>query len=157
MITVDTLDLKRKMFQASIVRQEALIGDFKIRIQNILETSGLGNEEEYDNNEMSQKIQRLEELGSLNEGLKLANEEMEVLLALQASVASDHAIVSPGAVVVTNRDTFLVSVSTEQFDVDGKTFTGISAKSPVYLSMKGKAKGDAFSCKGITYKILDVF
>lgn len=145
------------MLQASIVKQEALIDDFKIRIENILSTSGLGNEEEYDNNELAQKTQASEEINSLNEGLKLANEEMDVLTALQPMLSSQQTSAASGSVVVTNRDTFLVSVSTEQFEVDGKTFIGVSVKSPLYKAMKGKTKGDKFSCKGITYEILDIF
>lgn len=157
MTATHTLDVKKKMLQASIIKQEALIDDFKTRIQNILTTAGLGNEEEYDNNDLSQKAQASEEVDSLNEGLRLATEEMTVLQSLWSSVSASHTSVSPGAVVVTNRDTFLVSVSSEQVDVDGRTFTGISVKSPLYLAMKGKQKGDKFSCRGLTYKILAIF
>jgi hypothetical protein len=153
----DTLELKKKMLQASIIKQEALINDFKTRIENILDTAGLGNEEEYDDNELSQKAQASEEINSLNEGLSLANEEMTILQSLWSSVSTNLKTASPGAVVVTNRDTFLISVSTEQFEVDGRTFNGISVKSPLYLAMKGKRKGEKFTCRGLTYKILAIF
>jgi hypothetical protein len=157
MTTIDTFELKRKMLNASIEKQQALIDDFKTRIQNILDTSGLGNEEEYDNNELSQKAQASQEIDSLNQGLKMALDEMEILKTLTTSLSSDQQFVALGAVVVTNRDTFFVSVSTEQFEADGKTFTGVSLESPLYSAMKGKKTGEKFSCKGLTYKIHEIF
>lgn len=69
---------------------------------------GLGNEE--DDNELSQKPRTSEEINSLNEGRSLASEEMTILQSLGSSRSAHQTSASPGAVVVTNRDTFLVSV-----------------------------------------------
>ena len=113
--------------------------------------------EEYDNNELSQKAQASEELDTLNDQLRLATEEMTILESLFSSVSTQQTSVSPGAVVVTNRDTFLVAVSSEQFEVEGRTFNGISVKSPLYLAMKGKKTGEKFTYRGLTYKILAIF
>lgn len=149
--------LKSKMLETCIMKQQALIDDFKLRIQNLLDTPGLGNEDEYDNQELAQKSQVSVELTSLSEALNFAQEELKVLLELKASNLKARPSPALGSVVVTNRNTFFVGVSTEQFEVDGKSFIGLSMKSPLYNAMKGKVKGDKFSCKGITYRILDVF
>lgn len=157
MISIANTTLKRKMLEACIIKQEALIDDFKLRTRNLLDTSGLGNEEEYDNQELAQKSQVSVELSSLAEALNLAQDEMKVLMDLKTSNLHIQSSVTLGSVVVTNRNTFFVCVSTEQFDVDGKTFIGLSLKSPLFLAMKGKTKNDTFSCKGVNYKILDIY
>ena len=111
MITIEKKMLKKKMLEACITRHESLIDDYKTRIKSLLDNSGLGNEEEYDNTELSQKSQSADEINSINKELELANIEMIVLESLQAVVDETKLIVSPGAVVVTDRETFFVSVS----------------------------------------------
>lgn len=157
MSTPEHQTLKKKLLEACIVKQQSLIDDFNVRIRNLLDSQGLGNEEEYDSNELSQKAQAAEEINSINEALSLANEEMAVLDSLQRISKEEAHNVSPGAVVATNRDTFFISASIEQFDLDGDTWIGLSTKSPLYKAMKGKKKGDSFKCNGIAYKILDLF
>lgn len=148
--------LWKKMLDACIAKQQTLIDDFKDRITALLQNDGLGNEEEYDNNELSQKAQAAEEVNSINEALDLANEEMNVLLNLK-SVKAVRTHVEPGAVVITNLTTFFISVSTEQFNLDGETYVGLSTKSPLYQAMKGFTKGQTFHYNGISYKIKDIF
>ena len=158
MITTANKDeLKRKMLEACITKQKSLIADFKERIKSLLETGPLGNEDEYDNTELSQKAQGLAELETLIQNLQFANREMGTLLQLKSKLNEAITYVAPGAVVVTNVRTFFVSVSTEQFQVGEHSFVGLSDKSPVYLAMKGKVKGDIFSCAGTAYKIIDIY
>lgn len=157
MITTDNQMLKIKMLETCIAKQQSLIEDFKTRIKNLLETSGIGNEEEYDNNELSLKAQSIEEVNSINHELDLANREMIVLESLKALIKETKQLVSPGAVVVTDRETFFISVSIEQFELEGESYFGLSMKSPLYQAMKGKRKGDKFNHKGITYRIEDLF
>lgn len=66
-------------------------------------------------------------------------------------------IVEPGAVVMTNQGTFFVSVSTHNFEVDGKDVMGVSTKSPIYLKMIDMKKGDSFQLRDLNYVIEDVF
>jgi len=145
------------MLHACIDKQQALIDDFKTRIHALLENEGLGNEEEYDNTELSYLQQRMDELNGIEEGLTFANSEMEQLQKMDANAMATYADVAPGAVVVTNLGTFFIAVSTERFEVDDQTFIGISAKSPLFFSMRGKKAGEKFSYHSITYAIRDVF
>lgn len=145
------------MLEACMVKQQSLIDDFKSRSKTLLGSEGLGNEEQFDNNELSQKAQASDEVNSLNEVLSLANEEMNVLQYIKSLQEKTHMQVEPGAVVVTNKNTFFVSVSIEQFIVEGETYIGLSTKSPLYLAMKGLTKGDNFQCNGVNYKITDIF
>ncbi len=155
--TTDKHLLKRRILDACIQKQQSLIDDFKLRIRAILDTQDLGNEEQYDANEVSQKTQRSEEVTAVNEALSLANEEMSFLQHLKATENNLYTSVGPGAVVITDKFTFFISVSIEQFSVNGETFVGISTKSPLYLIMKGLRAEDVFQHKGQRYTIKQIF
>ncbi|WP_170553750.1 hypothetical protein [Ruegeria atlantica] len=64
--------------------------------------------------------------------------------------------VQPGAVVKFNNRRFVVCVSTTRFDVDGKTYMGISTQSPIYLAMVGLQEGDVFTHNGTEFEVQDV-
>lgn len=148
--------LKKRALEACITKQQSLIDNFQSRIKAILETQGLGNEEKYDNSDVAQKGQASQEVQTLNEALSLANEEMSFLQQLKATQSDLHQIVGPGAMVDTDKAVFYVSVSIEQFEVDGKTFFGISTRSPLYLTMKGLTEGSTFQYNGVRYTITDI-
>lgn len=104
---------------------------------------------------------------SLNE----ANHEVANLLAKSLKDATNNLtrlelleisgdfskVVEPGAIVVTNHGIFFVSVSTHNFEIDGKKVMGISTKSPIFLKMVDMKKGDTFKLKDLHYEIEDVF
>ena len=50
--------------------------------------------------------------------------------------------VAVGSMVKTNNGNFIVAVPQLNFKVDGKPFTAISAKSPLYQAMQGKKPGE---------------
>ena len=54
--------LKNQLLEACYVKQQALINDFKIRIKALLQVDGLGNEEEYDNNQQANVSQNITKL-----------------------------------------------------------------------------------------------
>lgn len=148
--------LKQRALEACITKQQSLIDNFQSRIKAILETQGLGNEEKYDNSDVAQKGQASQELQTLNEALSLANEEMSFLQQLKATQSDLYQVVGPGAMVVTDKAVFYVSVSIEQFEVEGKTFFGISTQSPLYITMKGLTEGNTFEYNGVRYTILGI-
>jgi hypothetical protein len=157
-ITEEKNVLKKKLLQACIKKQQSLIDDFKGRIDALLSIEGLGNEEKYDNNELSQSSQKTDEVNSLNEALEFANEEMKVLQNLATSQSkTEHTRVEPGAVVVTNHESFFISVSAEKIEVDGQAYIGISCHSPLFLAMKEKRKGYKFTSNERPYQIEDIF
>jgi hypothetical protein len=156
MITIQKNAHKKKLLVACISKQNSVIEDFKNRIKSLLSNDGLGNEETYDNNELSQTSEKASEINSLNEELEFANQELEVLNWLTTQEIKLHEKVELGALVITNHGSFLVSVSAEQIEVDGEHFTGISVHSLLFLAMKGKQKGEWFSCNGISYQIKDI-
>jgi len=150
-------ELKNQLLEACYVKQQALIDDFKIRIKALLQVDGLGNEEEYDNNQQANVSQNITEADALNQELIFVNEEMKMLRKLEPLMSVKHNCVEFGAVVKTDKRTFFISTSIEEFVIDNKTFVGLSTKSALYSRMKGLRKGDDFSYHGVTYKIIDIF
>lgn len=155
--TTDNRVLRSKMLEVCLLKQQSLIDDFNTRIISLLAGNGLGNEEEYDNQVLAQRTQRNDEVDGLLQARNLAYLEMNELLRLSRLPYAVHTQVEPGAVVVTDRDTVFISVSIEQFEVDGEPFIGISTQSPRYQIMKGLRKGNTFRCKGRKYTITDIF
>lgn len=154
---MEKLALKNKLLTESIKRQQSLINDFNTRLADLKVSERIAIEEELDESRSSQKAQVDSEVMLLNSQLQFAKKEMDVLRSLTSTKSSlvDHADL--GAVVVTDKGTFFVSSSIEQFKVDGKTYFGLSTQSPLFNVMKGKQKGDRFSLNNITYSIKEIF
>ncbi len=136
------------MLNACITKQQSLIGDFKKRIDVLLVTEGY---------EISQSSIMMDEARSLADALQFAEDEMKQLWFLQLFPDKVITRVEQGAVVVTDAATYYISVSIEQFKINGETYIGLSVHSPLYLAMKGKAIGERFVFGGREYSITDLF
>ena len=145
--------LRKRLLAQCIEKQQSLLSDLQTRISSFRQNEGLGNEEAYDNNELALQEAQNDELRSLQESYDFAKEELMTLELLKPTTDISRTAVEPGAIVFTNRGIFFVSVSTEQFECDGKEYTGVSIKSPIYRVMKGLQKNDKFTCRGIMYEI----
>lgn len=75
-----------------------------------------------------------------------------------------------GAIVITNRQRFFLSIGAGKFQVPFQqgnaaaatgpapdTYFAISAGVPVYMAMKGLREGESFTFNGITQTILEIF
>ncbi len=149
--------MKKKMLEASMKKHQGVIDDFKRRIKELK-----GEEEAVYYETRSPALvpyneMVMPEIEALNEQLEFANDEMELLYKIQNQNDRLHTVAGPGAAVKTNKDTFFVSASIEQFSVDGQKFIGISEKSPLYQAMRGKRKGDAFTYNNRSYLIKDIY
>lgn len=84
-----------------------------------------------------------------------AGEVLSGLTKLAPEPARD--IVGTGAMVVTERGTYLIGGSVGEVKVEGQSYFVISRESPVYQLMEGKTKGDRYVWAGEEAKIKDVF
>ncbi len=150
-------EIKKAIVDAGIRRQESIIEDFRERIKDILSNDGNVNEEEYDNHQQSFKAENISEANLLSEELQFANKELEELRKMEGFDRDDHQCVEYGSVVKTDKRTFFVSASLEEFAAAGLNLFGLSVHTPLYKSMKGKTKGEIFSHAGISYKIEEIF
>ena len=70
-----------------------------------------------------------------------------------------HAVmgsVEVGAVVITDNRNFIVGPSIEEFEVDGRTFQGLTTEAPLFADLHGKRKGDLVKSNAAEYHVLDV-
>ncbi len=154
---MNPVDFRKKILEVGMQKHQAVINDFKQRIKEMMANDGNVNEEEYDSQVQAQKAVTSEDVSLLNEQLQFANREMEELNRIKALADTVHHQAEFGAVVETDKKIFFVSASLERIDVDGKAVYGMSLRSPIFLAMKGKKKGEQFSFKGKKYTIQNIY
>lgn len=150
-------NLKEKLLAECIKKQKSIIHDFNLRLLELKENEDNATEEEMDGSRQGQKAQADSELSLLNNQLEFASKELALLENLQTKIRNPADVVETGAVVITDKLTFFVSVSIEQFSVDGQGYVGLSVQSPLFQLMKGKREGETFTYNKINYLINEVF
>lgn len=152
------IELKRNTLTEAIKKHKSIVDDFKAGISMVLNEEPVVN---VDNRDAGQQAQTAESIitnvSPLGDQLVFANEELKVLYDMIPHQDDVHDQVEPGSIVVTDHDTFFVSVSIERFHVNGRSMFGLSINSPLYQVMKGKKEGEHFKYKGMTYVIREIF
>ncbi len=95
------------------------------------------------------------QLSNANASIRVLQE----LLRLAPMQVADH-----GAIVITNKQNFLLGVGIGKFLVSSETsgmdqqkiFYAISAQSPVSMALKGKRVGDVVIFNGVTQEIIEI-
>lgn len=154
---MEKIELKKKMLEASIRKHQRVIDDFSARLKELKEEGVVLTEEGYQQPQRPYNEQIIPETDALNRQMQFANEEMDLLYKLQNQNGELHDQAGLGSAVETDKGTFFVSASIEQFSVDGREIMGLSTKSPLFLAMKGKRKDETFTYNQTTYKITDVY
>ena len=65
--------------------------------------------------------------------------------------------VEHGAVVITDRQNFLLSIGAGKFMVGNQVFFAISAQTPIYMALKGKKVGDSLVFNGQSQTIKEIY
>jgi hypothetical protein len=81
--------------------------------------------------------------------------ECSVLKKIDPNIVSRQ--VEFGAIIVTDKSRFFVSISTGKIELDGNIYYAISPAVPLFKVMKGLAKGDVFEFNGMKQTITDLF
>jgi hypothetical protein len=151
-----TLLLKKRILEEGKAKHQSVIDDYRRGIQE-LQSSKTGDlDGTMDIQQMSQHSEINERISHMAEQLNFAVDEMNILNRIIIEEPL-HESVTLGTVVETDKRTFFVSVSIEEFKVDGKEFYGLSQKTPLYAEMAGKKKGDTFAFRNMKYKIKKIF
>ncbi|MDH3708285.1 MAG: hypothetical protein OER04_00270 [Cyclobacteriaceae bacterium] len=149
-IKTDKLLWKKSILQSAKEKQQAIVNDFRLRIENILKAEKGISEEGMDLDRQARDDYGKLEVNLLADQLNFAVEEMNLLNKISIEKPL-HNQVQFGSVVVTDQEkVFFVSVSLEEFKVDGKEVFGMSTKAPIYQDLKGKITGDSFGNQTIT-------
>ena len=144
---------KKMILEACLQKQNDLIDGFTNRLE-IMETDAVDHDHSPSQSE-SRTAGKMELINAIGNELTFAQREMEFLKSLDSLKVCD--IVEPGAVVVTNKMTFYICVSIENFEVAGKDFFGMSYKAPLYAEMRGLKKESSFKYNETEYYILDIY
>ena len=157
-ITENTL-LKKRIYRVCEQKLDAFIADFKDRIQSLLQTEALGkeNKEYYDNHALADAAQQMSEVDALTQSLDFVSDEKQQLERIKTASDVVHHIAELGAVVVTNAGSFFIAVGAEPFQVQGKTYVGLSPKSALFAALQGKKAGNVMCYHGAPYTIKNVF
>jgi len=145
---------KNSIYEACFNRQNELIDNYTNEINELEEEMNSRNHSpsQTDHN-LAAERQGMHQ--AMKKELDFLKYEMQILRNLDLEKTYDT--VSPGAVLVTDKRTFFVSVSIEEVEVGDQKVFGLSTEAPIYSKMKDRAKGDTFEMNGITYKVLDVY
>lgn len=146
---------KKQILEAGVKAQEAIINDFRSRIEELKSTGQQYASEQHDSGAQSMTEGTEEQAALMSEQLLMLVEEMDKLQRIQAD--DDHDNVHLGSVVLTDQQRFFVSVSIERFKCAGQEYFGVSTKAPIYKAMEGKLKGETFEVNGRAFKIVDLY
>ena len=153
---MNKLEFKKQVLEVARASQQKVIDDLRYGIEE-LQKSEMGlHEDQLDMDQQSLDDSSNETIIRLAEQINFARDEMELLnkMVVQEPL---HQAVSLGSIVETDKRTFYVSASIEEFTVDGQKVFGLSTHTPVYGAMKGLKKSDSFAFRDTEYKILDVY
>jgi len=154
---MNKLEYKKEILNQAKRKHQSVIDDLRGEINAIRESESDNNADgQADLEEMSQDVMADSRRETIARELDFAQDELNLLnrLVIQEPL---HDEVTLGSVVETNKHSFYVSASIEEFEANGKQFFGISTKAPIYEVMKGLKKGDKFEMRNQHYTIKDVY
>jgi transcription elongation GreA/GreB family factor len=144
---------KAAIFGACLKKQEALLKQFSKEI-TLLKNEITDHDTILSQNGHS-TAERTDVLNTYEGELAFLREEMMTLENLDWQTDKDS--VQPGAVVATDKQTFFISISIEDVEVDGQTVYGISTGAPLFGAMRGLKQGDSFQFNDRKYTIKDIY
>lgn len=152
--TPATIPSKKEILSAAMASHESVMQDFRNRIREMRADENTDGPDKYNSSLRSETIA---EMRLLEEQLEFASHEWDELQRIEAYYDTIHDKVEFGTVVVTDKRTFFVSASIEEFQVGDYALFGLSVHTPLYKAMRGRRKDERFSYAGETYRILSVF
>lgn len=145
---------KTSILAACMAKQDELIENFARRIEEVQgQIEERSNEPAGFSEDDSSTPDDL--LTVLQEEAAFVQAELNILRGIDPENGAD--VVERGAVVITDQRNFFIAVSSEEIEVDGVKFFGMSDKAPLYARMRGLKKGDEFEFNNLKYKILDIY
>lgn len=144
---------KTWILQTCLENQNELIANFQNRESEINDAAFKKNASASQSEDRS--AGKYELLKAIGDELAFAQKELNYLNALDITTVST--VVEPGAVVVTDKLTFFIAISSDKIEKDQSTIVGISTRAPIYASMRGLEKGSSFQFNETNYVIEDLY
>lgn len=144
---------KKALLDACLQMQEKEVENFENRVKAL--KNDMNAQTESASQGQGGNAGKMELLENYEKELVFSQMELTQLKSLDPSIT--NTVVEPGAIVMTDRLNFYISIPTDKIVIDDKSFIGISVKSPIYMEMKGCKKGDSFKFNETGYSILDLY
>ncbi|WP_026707520.1 hypothetical protein [Flavobacterium frigidarium] len=144
---------KNWIIAACVENQNELIDNFKNREAEINEAAFTKNASASQTEDRS--ASKYELLKAIGDELAFAQKELTFLETIDGNLQNDS--VELGAVVVTDKLTFFIAISSDKMEKDGATIVGISTRAPIYEKMRELKIGDAFQFNETNYVIEDLY
>ncbi|MBC5838805.1 hypothetical protein [Flavobacterium muglaense] len=144
---------KNWILESCLANQNELIANFQKRESEINDAAFKKNASASQSEDRS--AGKYELLKAIGDELAFAQKELAFLSDLD--VTTESTVVEPGAVVVTDKLTFFIAISSDKIEKDQSTIVGISTRAPIYASMRGLEKGNSFQFNETTYVIEDLY
>ena len=107
------------------------------------------NEENlFEDGKVDQSINRVEARASVVEALQ---HDINVLANIGEIEPTEE--IQLGDIIETNQGTFFVAAASDEFEVNGKKYRGISVNSPLYKALRGKHNGDSVEVNGTSFTL----
>jgi len=102
----------------------------------------------YEDGKVDQSINRVEARASVVEALQ---HDINVLANLEEIEPTEQ--IQLGDIIETDQGNFFVGAASDEFEVEGKKYRGISTDSPLFRALLGKQNGDTVEVNGNTFTL----
>jgi len=146
------IDLKKKVIKTFVDRKKETLKSLLADQERKLSLAGQDNIESKQIESRNDAAVR--ELDFLNRNIDTLGKEIEILEDMPSDNVAKE--VGVGALVKTDKATFLVGVAQESMDVEGQRVAGISMASPIYDSLKGESSGAKTKVNDTTHEVMEI-
>ena len=139
-VATHLLTMKENSYQNMLSMQDADMAEAEDTNEN--------EQNMFEDGKVDQSLNRVEARASVVEALQ---HDIRVLANLDEIEPTEE--IQLGDIVETDQGTFFVGAASDEFEVDGKKYRGISTDSPLYLALRGKHNGDAVEVNGTKFTL----
>lgn len=135
------LTIKQNSYKNLLAMQEADMGEAREVNEN--------EENLFEDGKVDQAYNRVEARARVVEGLQ---RDIDLLSNLDNIEPTEE--IQMGDIIETDQGLFFVGAASDAFEVEGKTYRGISTDSPLYLALRGKHDGDTVKVNDNKFKLI---
>ena len=146
--------IKHHVFREAERELNSMIDSHKDRINDLRSATIMDELHETASQSEHSRVADVELLDRFGDQLERLESQLLGLQRLDPHAQMD--VIDVGAVVSTDHRNFIIGPSIEEFQVDGRTFQGLTPEAPLFAALRGKQKGDHVVFSGTAYNVLDV-
>jgi hypothetical protein len=133
--------------------QEQIIKDFETLIERYKAASDIDEDDSKDLEDFARQDINTDMTHNLELQLVQAKNDLKFLENLDKTSKNE---VMLGALVETDKYSFIVSIAHAGFELENKNYVALAIDAPIYSYMKGKKVGESFEFNKMSYQILGI-